>query len=1449
MTSSDEDIRAALTAIERAELPLLSWGVTSGTLTEAELETLLRSAVPGADVDDLIDSLLSRGLILSKGLSDERYRSRMAETTRLTASLRQWFVNRDWRTAPSLVSDWRFLSRSRVVPKRDRSPDDMVRQLATDLGSGWSAEHERALRDIVGDRDVSAFQQRSTRRLLAPGRSVRGTVVTAGTGAGKTLAFYMPVLTRLLAEPAAGGVPRVIAIYPRVELLRDQLRSLLLTTSALVYQGWHPPRVGVLYGSTPRNRRDAAIERRRKWRATSDGLASPIIGCLATGCEGTYVWRESAGAREELTCDSCGAQLTPDLFSFTRDRLQSDPPAVLFTTTEMLNGALGTQAMRRLLIGDGRRGPEYLLLDEVHTYSGTHGAQVANLLRRWRAELATAPHIVGLSATLADPSGFFSELTGLGTSNIAVVAPEALEMSEVGSEYFLALRGDPASQTSLLSTTIQTSMLMRRMLDLAPGTPSDGTYGTKVFAFTDDLDVTHRLHSQLEDAEGWQPGGRNRKASGSLATLRSAASGDTRARDEAGQLWEFAEQIGTLQRAVRVSLTTSRSSGVDPDADIIVATASLEVGLDDPNVGAVLQHKAPRGAAQFLQRRGRAGRNPLMRPWTVAILSDYGRDRLAFQSYEALFDPVVQPTQIPLRNRVVLKMQATWWLLDHLGRFAGGSSVASVIARPWTNRSRQREAARTLLAAAQELLTTTGTERLSRQLHHSLGASDEDVRAVLWDYPRGLMTAVLPTIIRRLQLAAATQDATSSTWEPVLNEFVPAALFSPLQTPEIQLILPFPNSDEETEPVSQGLRQFAPGRVSYRYAVGGRRERLWVAPPDPHDHDLALSSFCDSHIEVAPPPGQDSPRLVQPTTLRLSQPPGAVSDSSYGRWSWQFAVAHEGTPTGLDLPANSPWTAVVAELAALTHRHRCPQTVWRFASAFEVERNSQQAPPITEHRLVADDAPVAVGFASDVDALRLVVRLPDSYAVGDELLRALRVARMEHLVRTGADLTEHVPSPFTREWLHQVLLSVLVTGRNGSSLQDALASMDDDQLRNRIVDAAREVFGAVPVGAGAGRQGLPDPGLVADLADAVQHPDALRELRHASTALWAMPDDSWTPWLDERLLTTLGAAVIDAIQMACPDVDTGELRCDFAPRADDNQHGSINISEEQPGGVGVLETFIDRYVEDPRAFWSLVSAALTAGDGERVDRNLRSYLAGAAAPAIAGPAGRIRSAPNLAMLTAAWGDLRAALFERGLDTDQSVVAALSTRVLRPGSSEALDALLTTLLARWDALEDALGIEVELRVFAYVAASDPDVRSRLRAIAGAQAAHVGWEIGQIVGLLWPRGHRLRAAALQAYSPYRSFEPTERLLLEEVAADRTITIDSSQSDWRDAVDEALRTVGIATVVADSDPAAASVIRDLLTEPTSVDVLEFHPRVVGVSRAQGAVRLLVELREAQQ
>ena len=50
------------------------------------------------------------------------------------------------------------------------------------------------------------------------------------------------------------------------------------------------------------------------------------------------------------------------------------------------------------------------------------------------------------------------------------------KLEEEGREYQLVLRGDPVSGTSLLSTTIQTAMLLGRVLDPLQNPVTDGVY-------------------------------------------------------------------------------------------------------------------------------------------------------------------------------------------------------------------------------------------------------------------------------------------------------------------------------------------------------------------------------------------------------------------------------------------------------------------------------------------------------------------------------------------------------------------------------------------------------------------------------------------------------------------------------------------------------------------------------------------------------------------------------------------------------------------------------------------------------------------------------------------------------------------------------------------------------------------------------------------------------------
>ena len=91
---------------------------------------------------------------------------------------------------------------------------------------------------------------------------------------------------------------------------------------------------------------------------------------------------------------------------------------------------------------------------------------------------------------------------------------------------------------------------------------------------------------------------------------------------------------------------------------------------------------------------------------------------------------------------------------------------------------------------------------------------------LLWDNPRPLMTQVLPTALRRLESnwqAWGQPGEDRQVFNSPLPEFAPANLFSDLNLPEVEVVLPQPGSltpDRVAMPIAQALREFAPGRVS-----------------------------------------------------------------------------------------------------------------------------------------------------------------------------------------------------------------------------------------------------------------------------------------------------------------------------------------------------------------------------------------------------------------------------------------------------------------------------------------------------------------------------------------------------------------------------------------------------------------------------------------------------------
>jgi hypothetical protein len=107
--------------------------------------------------------------------------------------------------------------------------------------------------------------------------------------------------------------------------------------------------------------------------------------------------------RVKQACDALGLRYgvyTGGTAQHLRKEMQENPPDILLTNYSMLEYLL-TRREDRKLFGDGVL--RHLVLDEIHTYQGALGAEIACLVRRLRGHVDTGEALVciGLSATVA----------------------------------------------------------------------------------------------------------------------------------------------------------------------------------------------------------------------------------------------------------------------------------------------------------------------------------------------------------------------------------------------------------------------------------------------------------------------------------------------------------------------------------------------------------------------------------------------------------------------------------------------------------------------------------------------------------------------------------------------------------------------------------------------------------------------------------------------------------------------------------------------------------------------------------------------------------------------------------------------------------------------------------------------------------------------------------------
>lgn len=1453
-----------LTTLEDLELPRLSWGVVDGFLSEAEVQEVLgdqvtadlHSGQPGPTADEYLDRLISMGLVHPVSDAPQpRYRTRLSEGLRLLRRLRQLWIPRDrntpgwWRSGALLVSDYRLRVAPRRYPRRETDVPELLTRLSR--SPTWAPPAEAVVKALVGARRLARFQVDAAESILdaiPTGRAI-GRIVTAGTGSGKTLAFYLPALVDVAVHrPPTAKTPHTLAIYPRNELLRDQAREALIQcrkANRVLPPGVRAIRIGLLYGSTPQDPK--ALDRPQSyqgWRrtATKDGWIAPYFPCPTEGCQGDLVWsdRDRTADRERICCTLCTTVIDHTEIALTRRSMTTACPDVLFTTTEMLSRN-STTRLGEVLGWRGNSSVRLVLLDEAHTYAGVHGAQVAFMLRRWRyanGQFGSPPPVfVGLSATLKDAGDYFAGLVGVERSDVEVIGPTEDELAQTGREYGLVLRGDPASGAALLSTSIQTVMLGARLLDREPG-----VFGASAFVFTDDLDVTNRLFDDLRDAEGYFNGRPN--AAARLADLRVSGDPQGPARYRDGQSWDVVEQLGRLPGGLRVARTSSQDKGVDAAADVIVATASLEVGFNDPRVGMVFQHKAPRDTASFVQRRGRAGRSLQMRPITAVILSDYGRDRVLYQSYERLLDPEIEARALPIKNRFVEKIQATHAMIDWLYRRLH-VDVRGLLTPP-RDRASTAGSGATLLHALDEILRDPGLQTsLTEFLQRSLRLNSGEAAALLWDEPRSILLSVVPTALRRLESGWRKADGSAMPPSgPPLPEFMTGALFESLDSPDVEFELPSAMEvDTETKmPIVAALRETAAGRVSRRFGFKHASHRTWIAP-SAGGAPLLLTDIVLAGQNLGEWTLDDgtSYLVVRPLRLALAAPPKEVADSSSAMPVWRsaFSLSDSGQ-IDMDFPSESPWGALVESCGFALHLSGNPLTVKRMMIGSDGElllTNGTRSAHSTRYAHEGREA--ALGFELEVDAFIVEGRLGQVRGLDVKPFASSPEWRtLAFRTRVAEDTRlETIANYFSRQWLADLYLVAYT--RNGIALghrDAALAATSGGAWRSFVDEYFRELYRSDDP---TGQAALKRAEELKDLSRIGTVNGVLDE--HARLFADAEPVAGTADLLERTILDTLASAVLAAVHRRVPDAQDSDLVADVVV---DERLGvyRILISETELGGLGLLEEFQRDYALDPRRFWEVVAAVAGPGEHEVVNSSMRWAVAQLAdsQSALAGAVAEYRNAGNSAQLDKAFDKIRLVIDEADGPPSHLLMSTFASRVLSPGSGSAADHVVDLLARTWAEVEEKLGVEVDARVIAYQGAAGALGRS----IAPLNA-------DTAFAALWLRGPHARNTVLGDWQPYAQRRLRERLVLAPVVEDGSPVIDIAKADWPTDYLAAIVTDGAVRLTADLSQRGdlAKAMRLVSVLPIDAGAMRVYGRLRGVVREGRRLVVSVALAEGHQ
>jgi len=534
------------------------------------------------------------------------------------------------------------------------------------------------------------FQEDCCSKVLSALVEDRGTCsavpIGVQTAGGKTLGFLIPVgIYAFTSKIRDGSGVKVLLFYPTRALINDQsdtiVRFLWNLNEALRENAPNYPPVtfGILHGEIKyKGEKSRDLSRDSAVELPPEPMRLKCPEC-SSSMQITYRRVGEQGVAERITCSNTGCRLSSDVqavtafnqaIRYTRDSIFADPPDILVCTPDIINLRLFYNPSEQSIFGRRikrcrtcghtsanlrERGPcprcggdldsperftvpRVFVFDEAHQLRGSFGSQVSHLVSRLEQAARTIssaefrPVYIFSSATLATPEQFVQDFFGVPVNTKELVRAQYVDEAEIINRVHLFMVPKGYSPEA---TLVQSVRAVFRNFPL-PRYPN-------ILIFVNSLAESNELIHQLRNHQ---------------ETLRRQGMPPP-------AINGHSTDYGNEQRQeVEDSFTRG-------EINVLVATTTLQVGVDFDRIDALFVYGAPFYLSDYVQRMGRAGRNhPAV---VISILPNKPIDFFFFSNYPIITSTEVREqalnsehVRISRENETIRKRSAVRAFLDYL---------------------------------------------------------------------------------------------------------------------------------------------------------------------------------------------------------------------------------------------------------------------------------------------------------------------------------------------------------------------------------------------------------------------------------------------------------------------------------------------------------------------------------------------------------------------------------------------------------------------------------------------------------------------------------------------------------------------------------------------------------------------------------------------------------------